>query len=131
MVRFPVGVVMGDMQPSMREKAVAYFALCTFRLGLVVLAFLAFWLSTWVSLETAGTIAGLMALVVLGGTAYEVFISRANSAQLPYKIIVSLLIVAAISLPLVGSAQFWPALISTLLVSGLITMRQPGDKVHR
>ena len=82
-----------DTQPGTREKAVAYFALCTFRLDLVGLAFLAFWLSTWVSLETAGIIAGLMAMVVLGGTAYEVFISRADSAQLPYKIIVSLLTV--------------------------------------
>jgi len=63
---------MDDTQPGTREKAIAYFALCTFRLGLVGLAFLAFWLSTWVSLETAGIIAGLMAMVVLGGTAYEV-----------------------------------------------------------
>ena len=123
--------MMDDIQPGTREKTVAYFALCTFRLGLVGLAFLAFWLSTWVSLETAGIIAGLMAIVVLGGTAYEVFISRADSAQLPYKIIVSLLIVAAIVLPVWGTEKFWPALISTLLVSGLITMRQPGDKVRR
>lgn len=120
--------MMDDIQPGTREKTVAYFALCTFRLGLVGLAF---WLSTWVSLETAGIIAGLMAIVVLGGAAYEVFISRADSAQLPYKIIVSLLIVAAIVLPVWGTEKFWPALISTLLVSGLITMRQPGDKVRR
>ena len=113
-----MGLVMSaDTQPSTREKAIAYVALCGFRLGLVAVVFLLAWVSTWVEVGTAGLIAGLLAVVVLGATAYEVSVSRKDRASLSYAIIASLVVAAAMVLPLVGSAQFWPALISTLMAA--------------
>ena len=118
-----VGLVMSaDTRPSTREKVIAYVALCGFRLGLVAMVFLLAWVSTWVEVGTAGLIAGLLAVVVLGATAYEVFVSRKDRASLSYVIITSLAVAAAIVLPLVGSAQFCPALISTLMAAGFLTV---------
>ena len=60
----PAGRVMSvDVQPSARDKVIAYLALSGFRLGLVAVSFLLAWLSTWVPVETAGMIAGLLAVV--------------------------------------------------------------------
>ena len=97
-------------------------ALCGIRLGLVAVVFLLAWVSTWVEVGTAGLIAGLLTVVVLGATAYEVFVSRKDRASLSYVIITSLAVAAAIALPLVGSAQFWPALTSTLIGAGFLTV---------
>ena len=111
---------MSDTRPGTREKVIAYAALCGFRLALVVVLFLLAWVTTWVEVGTAGMIAGLLAVVVLGATAYEVFVSHEDRAPLSFVIITSLAAAAAIVLPLVGSAQFWPALISTLVVTGFL-----------
>lgn len=114
--------MMSDTQLGAREKVISYVALCGIRLGLVAMVFLLAWVSTWVEVGTAGLIAGLLTVVVLGATAYEVFVSRKDRAPLSYAIIASLAVAAAIVLPLVGSAQFWPALISTLITAGLLTV---------
>ena len=123
MVLDTVGFMMSaDAQPSTREKVIAYVALCGIRLGLVAVVFLLAWVSTWVEVGTAGLIAGLLTVVVLGATMYEVFVSRKDRASLSYVLITSLAVAAAIVLPLVGSAQFWPALTSTLIGAGLLTV---------
>ena len=102
-------------------KVAVFLKLGAVRLTMVLIVFLIFWGTGWVPVATAAQIAGLLGLVVLGMTGYEVFVSSVDRPGTGFVIVTSVLMVVA-SLPAVGTEQLWPTVLSSATTGLLLTL---------
>ena len=70
-------------------KVAVFLKLGAVRLTMVLIVFLIFWGTGWVPVATAAQIAGLLGLVVLGMTGYEVFVSSVDRPGTGFVIVTS------------------------------------------
>lgn len=87
-----------------------------FGLVLALIPFLIFWLTGWAPIGTAGLMAALVALVVVGFAAYRSFVAPVDLDRPGPSLLLSALLLVALALPLWGTEKFW-----ILLIGGLVT----------
>lgn len=109
---------------SGRVKWRVFFWLGATRLVIVLAVFLIFWLSGWVPVVTAMQISGLLGLVTLGATGYEVFISSEDRPGVGFVVMVPLLMVVCFAIPLWGTSKLGPAVFSAATVGALLALLQ-------
>ena len=103
-------------------KVVVFLKLGAVRLAMVLIVFLIFWCTGWVPVVTAAHIAGLLCLMVLGTTGYEVFVSSADRPGAGFVIVTSVLMVVCFAVPLWGTEQLWPAVLSSATTGLLLIL---------
>ncbi|MDO5067560.1 MAG: hypothetical protein Q4D96_09810 [Propionibacteriaceae bacterium] len=94
------------------------------RLGMVLTAFLIFWLTGWVPVGTAALISGLLGLVVVGATGHEVFISSKDRPGIGFLIVVPTLMVVCFAIPLWGTDKLWPAILGSATTGVILSLLQ-------
>ena len=103
-------------------KVAVFLKLGAVRLATALIVFLILWGPGWVPVATAAQIAGLLGLVVLGMTGYEVFVSSADRPGTGFVIVTSVLMVVCFAFPLWGTEQLWPTVLSSATTGLLLTL---------